>query len=320
MGSTTAACEGRAQRSQVAGAVVDEGNAAHRRPFVELTPARAGSGAQAVRRASAIALKAASARWWSSSPSTRTCRPMRPRRANVSRKWGAGSSGTCPTRSSRRPSSMRAMPRPERSIVALRQGLVERRAARRRSGVRPTPIAERLVEGLAQRDRAVLERVVLVDPEIARAMERRGRLIHQNARAVKQVVEEAEAGRHACSSGPVEQRRHSMRVSFVARRTSARGRRSLARAAVPASRELGERCAPAGRSRRDSIPSHGSGPAAAARARTSAPRDPARRGARRYPPSSARARSCPPRHRPCALGLFRSTTLGDAFAHLPVRL
>ena len=52
------------QRTEVPGAVVHEDDAAHQRtPFVELMPARAGSGAQAVRSASAIALKAASARW-----------------------------------------------------------------------------------------------------------------------------------------------------------------------------------------------------------------------------------------------------------------
>ena len=54
------ALEGRAQRAQVAGAVVDH-RRDHRTPFVLAMPLRAASGSTASRSASATALKAASA-------------------------------------------------------------------------------------------------------------------------------------------------------------------------------------------------------------------------------------------------------------------
>ena len=77
----------------------------------------------------------------------------------------------------------------------LGERLVERRA-RGAEAAHSGAVAERGVEGLAERDRAVLDGVVLVDPEIALAAQLDvGERPEREAR--EHVVEEAEAGRDA---------------------------------------------------------------------------------------------------------------------------
>ena len=125
--------------------------------------------ARPARSASASALNAASTTWWSSPP--RPCRwiAIRPRRESESKKWGTRRPGARrPARPRRRQVDAARTPRPPRSTVAWHERLVERRpgvAVAADAGA----VAERRVERLAERDRDVLDGVVRVDPQVARA-------------------------------------------------------------------------------------------------------------------------------------------------------
>ena len=161
-------------RDEVAGAVVDDGDArsagGHIRhpsdPFVDATPVRRGSGSHATRSARPSALNAASARWWS----------LRPGAAQVER--GAGGprerlEGVVDELERQRPGALG----PERQVDhrvrpaadvddGRRDGLVHRHGAVAEAAD-PGPVAERLREGRAEHEGDVLDRVVLVDLQVA---------------------------------------------------------------------------------------------------------------------------------------------------------
>lgn len=75
-----------------------------------------------------------------------------------------------------------------------RQGLVEGREARAEA-LDATNLAERLLERLAQRNRTVLGRVVVINVQVAAALQLQGQAAVLGQR-LQHVVEEAEARRH----------------------------------------------------------------------------------------------------------------------------
>ncbi len=161
-------------------------------PFVLGTSAEPSS-ATASRSARASALNAASARWWSLLPlSTSTCSVMRAVIASEAKKCvdvlgGDVADPLAPEAEvdmSRRPAG--------EVDHDARQRLVERRVGVAEAAD-AAPVAERLVDGRAQRQRAVLGRVVVVDVEIALAVELEVEPAVLGQRG-QHVVEEAEAG------------------------------------------------------------------------------------------------------------------------------
>ena len=139
------------------------------RPSCSATPGARGSRATAPRSASASRLeRGLDDGGGRPRRRPRRCRPSRPRRASVSRKWGKRLAGDLADRARRASASSIAGHAAAREVdrglaPAPRRAARWRRAKRRRPGA----VAERLVERLAERDRAVLDRVVLVDPEVA---------------------------------------------------------------------------------------------------------------------------------------------------------
>ena len=193
---------GRAQRAQVAGAVVDAAPPSYARPWWTAGRRGAGSGAQAARSASASALNAASTTWWSSSPSAVRCRLTRPARANESSRCGHRLAVTPPTGWPVSSRSMADTPRPPRSTTQTRERLVERRRGVAEAADAGA-VAERAVERLAERDAGVLDGVVLVDLEVAVDLQVEVHAGVERER-VEHVVEEADAGRDRGAAGAVD--------------------------------------------------------------------------------------------------------------------
>ena len=162
------ALERRAQRAQVARAVVDERDAITATPFVRDAAAARDRARQAARSASATALKAASATWWSSSPVARDVQAdPRPRRAKRVEEVRHEARRHAARRGSpQRRARCAAMPRPERSTVAS--------ASASSSGARAEP-KRRTPDAVAERAGRAPRRARSRSPRRCGARRSRGR-------------------------------------------------------------------------------------------------------------------------------------------------
>ena len=198
---------------EVAGAVVDDGDARRRAlsvtpsvPFVDATPVRRGSGSQAARSARPSALNAASARWWSLRPVPRQME----RRAGGP---GERLEGVL-DELERQAAGALAAERQVDDRVRTTADIDRRRVAsdfvhRDRCSAEAGDagaIAERLRERRTEHERDVLDRVVLVDLEVAVGVDREVEQAVVGERAEEMVVE-ADPGRDRGVAGAVEAER-----------------------------------------------------------------------------------------------------------------
>ena len=168
------------------------------------TPVMRGSGSTAIRSARAVALKTASLMWWLLRPwCATTCRLNRPLAATACQKSSTSSLSKSPilavlngdlkdqevaaARDRAAAGDQRLFHRQREVAVAADAGLV----------------AQRLPQGLAQADAHVLDRVMLVDVQVALGTHRQiaGRVLGQQR---QHVIEEADAGRDLGLAGAVE--------------------------------------------------------------------------------------------------------------------
>ena len=155
--------QGRGDGAEVAGSVVGEHDF-HAMPFVERMPPS--PGATACRNAWPSALNAASATWWSSAPGDSTWTVQPASIAKRSRECGRSDSASPPTRSPVNASAISACGAPDevdgsegaRLVHRDDRGAVAREALAR---------AECLLRRRAERGQDVLDRVVLVDVDVA---------------------------------------------------------------------------------------------------------------------------------------------------------
>ncbi len=200
----------------------------HRLPFVLGTaPARRGSGSQAARSASASALNAASSRWWSSAPvPVRWMADAAAGGRALSKKWGTREAGSAPTRS---PAKGRSIARDAAAaqVDGGVDGRLVERGARVAEAADPGPLAEGAVERLAEDDGDVLDGVVLVDPQVARAgqVEVDQRVRRERGRACGRACRSP--SRRPTRPHPSSATRQRMSVSVVRRSTVADPRRRL---------------------------------------------------------------------------------------------
>ena len=169
---------------------------------------------------------------------------MRPCRERLSKKWGTSVAGSPPTRSPRErqldpgePAAAEVDHRVGDRLVERRPGVAEAADA--------GALAERAVERLPEHDGDVLDRVVLVHPQVARAVQVE---VDQRVRRERgqHVVEHADAGRDRRAAGAVERRPGS---GCRSRACAARPRRC---APAPPPRRAAGAAAPSASSRRSS--------------------------------------------------------------------
>ncbi len=189
----------RADAAEVARAVVGEHDL-HARPFVERTPSP--SGAHACRSAWASALNAASATWWSSTPEAETwsvIRALHREALECVREQGGGE--TADPIAGEGEVDLGVRPADEVDGRG-RERLVHRHRGGAVAGDTGT-VAQRVAERVAERGEDVLDRVVLVDVEVARREQLEVEPAVEGPER-QQVVEEADPGRDARAARAVE--------------------------------------------------------------------------------------------------------------------